>query len=236
MATQAGLLYRLQTVDLEIAKRRARLKAIETQLSGDETIARATNDLDAAERALKPFQAKGRELELEIKSVAEKAKAADADLYSGRITSPKALQEIQSEIDALTRRQSQLEDDLLETMMEVEQHQAQVGEAASALENARTALASTQSDLLDEQKRLQADVTKADEQRKEMAEGIEPASLAAYDKLRQRMRGQAVALLQGDGCSMCGVEQTMSNLQQARSGRTLVYCESCGRILANSSA
>ena len=236
MANQAGLLYRLQTVDLEIARRRARLKEIEAKLSGDETIAQAAQALETAEKALKPWQVKGRDLELEIKSVAEKAKAADADLYGGRISSPKALQELQSEIDALQRRQSQLEDDLLETMMEVEQHQAQVDDGNAGLEAARATLASTQSDLLDEQKRLQAEVVQAAERRKAMAEGIEPASLAAYDKLRQRLRGQAVALLQGEGCAVCGVEQTMSNLQQARSGRSLVYCESCGRILANPSA
>ena len=47
---------------------------------------------------------------LEIKSVAEKIKSTDADLYSGRITNPKALQELQSEIDSLKRQQSQLED------------------------------------------------------------------------------------------------------------------------------
>ncbi len=236
MANQAGLLYRLQTVDLEIARRRARLKEIEAKLSGDETIAQAAQALETAEKALKPWQVKGRDLELEIKSVAEKAKAADADLYGGRISSPKALQELQSEIDALQRRQSQLEDDLLETMMEVEQHQAQVDDGNAGLEAARATLASTQSDLLDEQKRLQAEVVQAAERRKAMAEGIEPASLAAYDKLRQRLRGQAVALLQGEGCAVCGVEQTMSNLQQARSGRSIVFCESCGRILANPSA
>ncbi|MEP7291006.1 MAG: hypothetical protein ABI835_04445 [Chloroflexota bacterium] len=232
MANQAGLLYRLQIVDQDIMRRRTRLKEIEAKLSGDETIAQAAQQLDAAEKTLRPWQTRGRDLELEIKTVAEKATSADADLYSGRITNPKALQEIQSEIEALKRRQSQLEDDMLETMMEVEQHQAEVGDATKALTGARAALASTQTDLLDEQQRLDAEVAQAEEQRKAQAAKIEPANLAAYEKLRQRMRGQAVATLQNDGCSMCGVEQTMSNVQNARSGRTLVTCESCGRILA----
>jgi predicted nucleic acid-binding Zn-ribbon protein len=233
MANQAGLLYRLQSVDLEIARNRARLKEIDVILNNDETISLATQQLESAEKSLKPWQTRARELELEIKSVVEKSTSADADLYSGRITNPKALQEIQSEIEALRRRQGQLEDELLEAMLEVEGHQAEVAAASESLSAARATLASTQSDLLTEQQRLNAETAQSEERRKAMAAGIEPANLASYDKLRQRMRGQAVALLQNDGCSLCGVEQTMSNLQAVRSGRALVYCESCGRILAN---
>ena len=61
MSNQAGLLYRLQIVDLDIAKRRARLKEIDAKLNNDETIAQATQQLDAAEKALKPWQTKARD-------------------------------------------------------------------------------------------------------------------------------------------------------------------------------
>jgi predicted nucleic acid-binding Zn-ribbon protein len=233
MSNQAGLLYRLQIVDTDIAKRRARLKEIDAKLNNDETIAQATQQLEAAEKAIKPWQTKARDLDLEIKSVAEKSAVADGDLYSGRIANPKALQEIQSEIDALKRRQAALEDDLLETMMELEAAQTEVDSAQENLSMARAALASTQTDLLDEQAKLKAEAAEAEEQRKAMAANVEPANLAVYDKLRQRLRGQAVAKLQSSGCSLCGVEQTMSNMQAARSDRALVFCESCGRILAN---
>lgn len=235
MSNQAGLLYRLQIVDTDIAKRRARLKEIDAKLNNDETIAQATQQLEAAEKALKPWQTKARDLDLEIKSVSEKSAAADADLYSGRITNPKALQEIQSEIEALKRRQATLEDELLETMMEIEGAQAEVDSAQENLSMARAALASTQTDLLDEQAKLKAEAAEADEQRQALAATVEPANLAVYDKLRQRLRGQAVARLQSSGCSLCGVEQTMSTQQAARSDKALVFCESCGRILANSS-
>ena len=233
MSNQAGLLYRLQIVDLDIAKRRARLKEIDAKLNNDETIAQATQQLDAAEKALKPWQAKARDLDLEIKSVAEKNAIADGDLYSGRIANPKALQEIQNEIDALKRRQAALEDDLLETMMEVEAAQGEIDSAQQHLTTARAALASTQTDLLDEQATLKAEAAETDAKRADMAATVEPSNLAAYDKLRQRLRGQAVAKLQNSGCSLCGVEQTMSTQQAARSDRALVFCESCGRILAN---
>jgi predicted nucleic acid-binding Zn-ribbon protein len=233
MPSQATLLYNVQRVDLELGRHRARLKEIEAKLNGDETVARAAQALDAAQIALKPWQTRARDLDLEIKSLVDKVKATDTDLYSGRITSPKALQELQEEIASLKRHQNTLEDHLLEAMMEVEQHQEQVAGSQQTLADARAALASQQTDLIDERGRLEADITRLEAQRKEKAASIEAASLTAYDKLRQRFRGQAVALLQPDGCSMCGVEQTSMNGQAVRSGRTLVYCESCGRILAS---
>jgi uncharacterized protein len=234
MPNQAGLLYHLQSVDLEIARRHARLKAIEAQLNNDETIAQATKTLDQAEKALKPWQTRTRELELENKTVTEKIAAAEGDLYGGRINSPKALQEIQSEIEALKRRQSQLEDELLEAMVEVETAQAAVSSAQQALTDARGALASQQSELVEEQKHLrEVELPQLEAQRQAETVHIEPNNLAIYEKLRPKLRGQAVALLREDGCSACGVGQTSTIEQQVRSDRGLAFCASCGRILAN---
>ncbi len=233
MAHQATLLFQLQKVDLELMQHRARLKEIEALLNGDETIAQATQQLSAAQSALKPWQTRSRDLDLEIKSVVQKSKSTEDDLYSGRIRNPKALQELQEEIAALKRQQTGLEDSLLEAMVAVEEHQAETDAAQAALANARAALASQQTDLVEERQRLQAENVTLDQQRKQKAAAVEPGSLAAYEKLRQRFRGQPVALLLPDGCSICGVEQTSMNVQAVRSDRTLAYCESCGRILAN---
>ena len=234
MPNQAGLLYHLQSVDLEIARRRARLKAIETQLNHDETIAQATQTLDQAEQALKPWQTRTRELELENKTISEKIAAAENDLYGGRISSPKALQDIQAEIEALKRRQSQLEDELLEAMVEVESAQTAVSKAKQALSDARGALASQQVELIAEQKHLlEVELPQIEADRAAEASHIAPDSLATYEKLRPKLRGQAVALLREDVCSACGVGQTSTVEQQVHLGRVLAFCASCGRILAD---
>ncbi len=233
MQNQATLLYQLQKTDLDIAKKRGRLREIEAALKGDESVARATQALETTAAALKPWQTRARDLDFEIKAVADKAKSTNDDLYSGRIRNPKALQELQEEIAALKRQQNGLEDALLEAMLAVEEHQAEVTAAQDALAAARDALAHTQTDLLDEQKRLESEIAQGETQRKASAALIDPPSLATYDKLRQRFRGQAIALLLNEGCATCGVGQTSTNVKAVRSGRGLAYCESCGRILAD---
>lgn len=235
MQNQAKLLYRLQTIDLQIAQKRARLKAIDEQLSSDQTVAQAAQQREAAEKVLKPVQIRARDLDLEIKSVAEKIQSTDADLYSGRISNPKALREMQEEIESLKRRQSQLEDDLLEAMVDIETKQDTLTDAESALDRARKSLAATQSDLISEREQLTVQLSEAQTKRGAAAEAVEPDSLATYEKMRARMRGTPIALLQGETCSACAVSQTSMVVQQVRSGRGLVICGTCGRILADNS-
>jgi hypothetical protein len=234
MASTATLLYRLQTLDLAIAQRRARIDEINTLLSSDERVIRAQHTLDEAEKALKPHQTRARDLDLEIKSIAQKIKLTDENLYSGNVKNPKEMTEMQEEIASLQRRQSQLEDELLETMMQTDEGQAKVNQALDALAQAKGTQASTQADLLAEKERLEMEVAGFEAQRAQGAATIEAASLKVYEALRPRKGGRAVALLKNDSCGMCNIEQTSTIAQQVWQGKTLVYCASCGRILAGS--
>ncbi|MCC7446931.1 MAG: hypothetical protein IT324_05905 [Anaerolineae bacterium] len=228
----ATLLYRLQTLDLAIAQRRARLREIEAVLGKDEQVTLARQQLDAAEQALKPWQTRARDLDLEIKSLAQKIKETDRALYGGKVRNPKELQDMQDDIASMQRRQSQLEDDLLDAMMHSDEGQTAIGGAEQALKQAQARFAGSQHDLLDEQARLQRELTDLEAKRQQAAAGIDKDALTKYEALRVKKRGQAVALMQEESCKTCGVEQTSMIAQQVRQGSQLVYCNSCGRILA----
>ncbi len=232
LTSQATLLYRLQTVDLAIAQRRTRLGEIDAELGKDEQVAQARNRLETADRALKPWQARARDLDLEIKGLVQKIEQTDRALYSGKVSNPKELQDMQGELESLRRRQSQLEDELLEAMVRSDEGQAAVSEAQKTLQEAQALWAGSQSDLLLEKQRLERELVDLTERRTQAAAGAEPSSLAKYEALRPKKRGQPVALLNGDSCMTCGVEQTSMITQRVRQGNQLVYCESCGRILA----
>jgi len=230
--SQATLLHRLQTVDLAIAQCRNRLAEIDALLGKDETVVRARKQLETAENALKPWQIRSRDLDLEIKGIVQKIQATDQHLYSGKVSNPKELADMQDEIASLKRRQTQLEDSLLEAMLQTEEGQTVVAEAQQGLRKAEAAWAGSQTDLIDEKARLEAQLVVFEDKRKEAAGPVDPANLKKYEAMRQKRRGQAVALLQGDSCTLCGVEQTSMTAQQVRQGHQIMLCESCGRILA----
>lgn len=235
MASTATLLYRLQALDIAITQRRTRIQQINTLLSSDERVLQAQKVLDEAEKTLKPIQTHARDLDLEIKTLAEKIKLTDDNLYSGKVKNPKEMSEMQEEIASLQRRQSQLEDELLDTMMKADEGQAEVANAQTALADANSAMASTQTDLLAEKGRLESELIGFEAQRVQGTATIDAESLKIYESLRPRKAGHPVALLQGNSCTACNIEQTSMDAQQVRQGKTLIYCSSCGRILAGSS-
>ena len=231
IATQ---LYRLQVIDLSIAQKRKRIQEIDALLSNDERLIAAQKSLDAADKTLKPWQTRARDLDLEIKSIAQKIKLTDDNLYSGKVKNPKEMTEMQEEIASLRRHQNQLEDELLEAMMKSDDGQAEVAAAQQTLADTQSEQASAHKELHAEKQRLEAELVGLEAQRAAGASGIDAASLKAYEALRPRKGGRAVALLKGSSCSACAIQQTTMMVQQVQMGKGLIYCASCGRILAES--
>lgn len=229
----AAQLYRLQTLDLNIAKLRARLKQIDDLLGKDEEVVRAAAQRDAASESYKPLHARATDLDLEIKTLAEKIAESEAALYSGATKNAKALQELQAEVNALKRQENTLQETLMDVMMQVDTASTAISDAETALTTAQETSVIRQTDLQAEKTKLEGDLSTAETKRKDQVAKIDPAALKIYDTLRPRMKGTPVAVLGPDGCMACHVEQTSIINQQVRMGTKIVYCESCGRILAS---
>jgi hypothetical protein len=229
--SQAAALYQLQTIELSLLQKQQRLKAIESALQDNHLITEAQNRVDAGQKALNPLRTQTRNLELELQTNVSKARAAEDQLYGGRVRNPKELHDLQLEIDALKRRHSELEDKLLEVMLEVEEAEQALSTAESALEEARKAHGGEQSQLQQEQAELQAQIKALQAQRAEALKQITPENLKIYNMLRPRKANAPVSPLDDRTCHLCGVEQTMAVVQQVRHGQELVYCSNCERIL-----
>jgi predicted nucleic acid-binding Zn-ribbon protein len=228
---QAQALYQLQMVDIAIGDHQARLTEIDRLLGDDAVIQAAVQALDSEQAALKPWTTRSNDLDLEIKTLNAKLKTVDERLYSGRVTNPKELQDMQDEIAALKRRRASLEDDLLNAMIEVENHQANCDEAAAHLADLRTQQDAEQADLRRESATLTGELAALEEQRQQALKPISAGTLALYKELRPDKRGQVVAPLIDNMCKACGTTQNLAIVKQVRVGQELVYCTSCGRIL-----
>jgi predicted nucleic acid-binding Zn-ribbon protein len=215
-----------------MVQRQNRLSEIEKTLGANQEVIAAQQRVEAADQNLAPWQTRSRNLDLEVKSIVQKIQGTEQSLYSGLVKNPKELRDMETEIESLRRRQGQLEDEMLEAMVRVEEGQVAVADAQQTLNEVQAVWAGSQTDLLGEKQRLENELEQLRSQRKQAAALVEPASVSKYDALRSKKRGQAVALLQGDSCATCGVEQTSMIAQQVRQGTQIVYCASCGRILA----
>jgi predicted nucleic acid-binding Zn-ribbon protein len=229
--SKAETLYRLQTIDLEINERSHHLKEVTAALEGNEELPRVRQALQDGEKKLSRQRTKLRDQELEMRSLTNKIASVENRLYSGRIKNPKELANLQGEIRYLKRRKGELEDQVLETMIQVEESEASVTEQQERLARLEEDWQETQTRLSTEQNELIDRLSQLKTKRAKLQRTIEAGDLALYEDLRLRRGGQAVALLEGDLCLGCRVTLPSSKAQQARQGKVLILCGSCERIL-----
>lgn len=231
MASQAEALYELQTIDLETIKHRKRLKEIAVLLADNAAVQAAQAAVEERLAELKPLQTRSRDLELETQSNTTKAKASEDRLYSGKVKSPKEMQDLQNEIEALKARGESLDESLLENMMVVEAATEALEAAEAALAEAIEESRSEHGDLLDEKESLETRLTELATAREKAVTNVTPQNQSLYDKMRVQKANRPISILDNKSCTTCGVEQTVAIAQAARKRDELVKCENCGRIL-----
>ena len=172
-------------------------------------------------------------LEDEITMVRDKAVETDKKLYSGTVNVPKELSALQEEIDALARRQRQLEDQELELMEQAEPLDADLTTFAAQ----RTALDEQAIGLLariaEAEAVVDAELDDVVSRRAGAVSGVPDDLLAEYERLRAALGGIGVARLNGNRCEGCHLTLSAVDVDRIRhdSSGELAHCTECSRIL-----
>ena len=154
-------------------------------------------------------------------------------LDTGQVSSPRELENLQSEIESLHRRQSSLEDAELEIMEKREVVQQRLGEVVAERERVGLELAETAQRRDATFAEIDADAEKTAQQRAELAAGIEAELLALYEKVRGASAGVGAAALHRGRCEGCHLQLNTTDLNRLRDAPAdeVVRCEECRRIL-----
>ncbi len=232
MTNVGKTLFKLQQIDLTLRKNKSRLDEIQQLLANDASVKKAQKLLEKAENILKPLKVSLRDLELQVQSTKQKREASENRLYSGTVSNPKELQEIEQNIASLKRWQSELEDKQLELMLEVEDADAGLEQAQENLEIVSTEAASNNQELLTEKQTLEANMKMLREDRVEVVSELDEVDVALYEKMKPQMAFRPISVLSPEGhCTICGVQQINTHAQAIRRSDELMRCASCNRIL-----
>ncbi|MFQ6057616.1 MAG: zinc ribbon domain-containing protein [Anaerolineae bacterium] len=229
--SRAQSLYRLQSLDLEFEEKVGRLREVEAGLGESEALREARRALLAEEQRLAELQKRLRRQDLDLKTLSSKITAEEEKLYSGRIRNPKELAGIEEEVRYLKRYRSELEEEMLETMLDIEDVEAKVAAKGEKLRGIEAQWEQEQAHLREERAALQARLAELRAQRRALRASIASPDLLIYEELRRKKGGRGVALLVGELCQGCGVTLPTSQIQQARQSQDLAFCSNCGRIL-----
>jgi uncharacterized protein len=148
------------------------------------------------------------------------------------VADSKQLSELQHELETLQRRQSNLEDSLIEVMEHREQLQNQAAAEAAVIEGLQSDLAASQHALdttladIDHHRRVHAS------RRDELAAELAPDLLALYERQRSG-GGPGAGLMQGGRCGACRIEIDRGELARisAAADDEVLRCPECSAIL-----
>jgi hypothetical protein len=221
----------LQTIDLQAAQATARLARIETALADDT----AGAELRAAHAGAEREQAAGRRalqaIQDERASLKARLATEERRMYDGSTTSPKELQGLQREVEALRRRLAALDDEALTRMLAVDAADARLAEATERLATAEQASAGRHAAQLAERDKLKAALAHLERARVRHAPAVPPDQLALYEQVRRQVGVRAVAEIKDENCGACGIHLPRHLLDDAARRAELTTCGHCGRIL-----
>jgi len=186
--------------------------------------------LEATEGDLKRELGKA---EADVEQVRARITRDRTRLDAGQVSSPKELENLQSEVESLLRRQSDLEDVELEVMERRETTQARLSEATgdrAKVEADIQSVTARRDEILAD---LAEQSGKAADQRAAVA-AEEPADLIdLYEKLRVQHGGVGAAALRRGQCQGCHLTLNTVDLNAIRAAAPdeVLRCEECRRIL-----
>ncbi len=219
----------LQQVDFKIAELTAQVDSLPSQI---QTLETQLNDFlhahEERKQRLSSNQKERREIEGEIQLVREKISKHKDQLYE--VKTNEQYRAMLKEIEGEEVNVRKMEDRLLEKMIEAEDLQKRVAEAAAKVESEKARVAAETKRLENER---QADIREREEfqtRREQMETGLSESVRSLYERVL-RVRHAAVAEVRQGFCSACNVRLRPQAYNEVRTNEVILTCENCDRIL-----
>jgi predicted nucleic acid-binding Zn-ribbon protein len=225
----------LQAADTFLAQQEHRRKTL-PELSAiaerDDRASALHNQVVDGETSLGDIAGEQRRLENEVEAVRARASRDEARLLAGGLPA-KELEGLQHELTTLARRQSTLEDELLEVMEQREHADVTLAELNSQrvlLDGELAELSAARDAAFAE---IDAAAAERGAQRAAIAAELPDDLLAIYERAREHGGGVGAAVLRQRRCEGCRIELSGSELAAVRGAEpdAVVRCENCRRIL-----
>ncbi|MEK7405792.1 MAG: C4-type zinc ribbon domain-containing protein [Acidobacteriota bacterium] len=230
MAQEVKLVVRLQDLDnrsdelhREVVSLPKHIAAIEKTLEGH------IRKVEADRAALAANQRDRRQLEVEIQSQEQKrSKLKEQETHA---KTNEQMWAFQHEIEFCEKEIRKLSDRVVDLMIDSERLEVNLKAAEAALAAERQQV---EQEKQQARERTAADQTALDalrQERRQVVAGLAPELLEAYERIRKKRKGLAVAGAVDGRCSACHLALRLQFFQDLRRGEQTMFCESCGRIL-----
>jgi uncharacterized protein len=221
-------------IDAELARmahRRSHLPQLQRYDEVQEQQNAANDRLAALQLALEDLDSQVKRFETEIDAVRQR-EDRDRSLLQSGTPDAKQLSDLQHELETLRRRQSSLEDSLLEVMERREELQLKQSNELTAIDTLHAELASVQQS----RDQVLGEIDSASEdraqRRAQLMAGLDTELVKLYEQQRSSA-GVGAGMLQGKRCGACRIELDRGELARisAAADDDVLRCPECRAIL-----
>ena len=231
MHQQMSLLRELQAIDSYIDRLRQELNQLD---SGERIRAKLEQTRQRMEDIKQRYEASyaaAAEQERRLQELDERIRRAEAELYSGRITNPRELQLMQQEIENAKKTRDELDLQMLQLWETLETMKRDIDASERDLRQIERFYEAHMEDYRQRKAALEGEIAFNEQEREKLAQQIDPEVRQRYQTLRERLGGNAVAVVEQKACSVCHTLLTPYTLKRLETEEALITCESCGRLL-----
>lgn len=234
MRNRGAQLLELQEVENDLRDRIAAFKKIQQYLTRTSPAQQARQSYEVAQSAEREARSEQQDVSLEWEGLIQKVDEEEKKLYSGDISNPKELENLQLEVEHLKKRRAKLEEQALELIERVDGLSQETASSKEEYEQLTEDERHKQEQLEAQQDKLRRYIAKRKREREELIKHIDPSDLEQY-RYVQRIKNDthAVATLENGVCGACHIEVSASkrNRVEREDKSDLVMCGNCGRIL-----
>ncbi len=225
----------LQAADTAIAQlshRRGTLPELAAIVDADGRLTGLSDDLVRAQTDVTDLDREQRRMEADVDQVRLRSDRDQQRMRAGAVPA-KELESLQHEVQTLARRQSDLEDAVLELMErreDADARAARLGGEVDRVRSERDAAAAARDAAFAE---IDAELATQAARREATAATIPADLLTLYEKVRATAGGVGAAALRKRRCEGCHLELAGTELRAARTAPpdAVLRCENCRRIL-----
>ena len=228
---RSKILYQVQQYDTQIDNASKRIREIDALLGDNKLLVDALEIQSDIEHALIEKKKVLASAEVVVGDHSLKIDQNQKKLYSGSVTNPKDLEDLQLESESLNKYLSVLEERQLEAILEMDEAQNDFNNTSSEVAAIKLKMESEHTDLTAEKKDLGHSITEATTQKDSFLSSNDIPDLQTYLSLRKSSGGIAVTLMISSSCSSCGANIPSAIAQEGRSPVKLAFCPTCRRIL-----
>lgn len=221
---------RLQTLDLKIAELQREIATLPKHIAQIEKMLDShLRRLEADRAALAANQKERKRLEDEVKVESQKISKLRDQMLGAKTN--EQYRAFQNEIAFCEQAIRKHEDRILDLMSEAEPLDGNVKKAETALQKEKQQVEAEKARARERTAADQKQLEQLEAERKAVVAGINPQTYSAYERIRKKWHGTAVAEATDGRCGACQIVLRPQFFQDLRHSEDVMFCESCGRIL-----